>query len=232
MPCRCGSLSRPANTARRSRWWRRDGAVVHRCWPPAGQRQIKLTPHEGDETRTVVFSGDIGNNGSAHHPRSPVLRQRGLYVLTESTYGNRNHTRCGATGELAKIIDDTHGQGRQRGDPWPFAVGRTQELLYFIRGSRTKNLVTSVRTSRCMWTTRWPRRPPPSSAAICGAIWMRMPHNWCRTAPICFQARKNDPHTRKDQYGIDLWDKSGKLLVPASKQVRPLGDVPSHVFPW
>ena len=52
--------------------------------------------------------------------------------------------------------------------------------------------------------------------------------------PGPFRARKNDPCPRKDQYGIDLWDKSRKTsaVPPKLAQVRPLGDVPSHVFPW
>ena len=36
----------------------------------------------------------------------------------ESTYGDRNHTEVWSyTEDLAKIIDETIGPGRQRGDP-------------------------------------------------------------------------------------------------------------------
>lgn len=149
-----------------------------------GSASIKLTCHEGDETRTVVFSGDIGN---VDQPiiRDPQFFDSADYVLTESTYGDRNHTEVWSyTGQLAEIIDETLGKGGNVVIP-SFAVGRTQELLYFIREIKDKIWSRPSRTSRCTWTARWPRRPPPSSAAICGAIWTRTPWRWCRTAPIC-----------------------------------------------
>lgn len=36
----------------------------------------------------------------------------------------------------------------------PSAVGRTQELLYFIREIKEKNLLSDFRTLMCMWTVR------------------------------------------------------------------------------
>ena len=82
-----------------------------------GSASIRLTCREGDEERTIVFSGDIGN---VDQPiiRDPQFFTSADYVLTESTYGDRNHTE---------------------------AVGRTQELLYFIREIKDKGLVTSVK---------------------------------------------------------------------------------------
>ena len=58
----------------------------------------------------------------------------------ETTYGDRDHEPEHAyTEELAKIIDETLGPGRQCGNS-AFAVGRTQELLYYIREiKREKN---------------------------------------------------------------------------------------------
>ena len=109
-----------------------------------GSASIKLTCHEGDETRTVVFSGDIGN---VDQPiiRDPQFFDSADYVLTESTYGDRNHTEVWSyTGQLAEIIDETLGKGGNVVIP-SFAVGRTQELLYFIREIKDKNLVTSVK---------------------------------------------------------------------------------------
>ena len=64
------------------------------------------------------------------------------YVVMESTYGDRNHTEVWSyTDELAEIIDETLGKGGNVVIP-SFAVGRTQELLYFIREIKEKNLVT------------------------------------------------------------------------------------------
>ena len=63
----------------------------------------------------------------------------------ESTYGNRNHTEVWSyTEDLAQIIDETLGRGGNVVIP-SFAVGRTQELLYFIREIKDKNMVKSVK---------------------------------------------------------------------------------------
>ena len=109
-----------------------------------GSASIKLTCHEGGETRTVVFSGDIGN---VDQPiiRDPQFYADADYVLMESTYGDRNHTEVWSyTDQLAQIIDETLAKGGNVVIP-AFAVGRTQELLYFIREIKDRGLVTSVK---------------------------------------------------------------------------------------
>ena len=109
-----------------------------------GSASIRLTCREGGETRTIVFSGDIGN---VDQPiiRNPQFFDSADYVLMESTYGDRNHTEVWSyTEDLAKIIDDTMAKGGNVVIP-AFAVGRTQELLYFIREIKDKNLVKSVK---------------------------------------------------------------------------------------
>ena len=109
-----------------------------------GSASMKLTVTENGETRTIVFSGDIGN---VDQPiiRDPQFFHQADFVVMESTYGNRNHTEVWSyTDELAQIIDETLGNGGNVVIP-SFAVGRTQELLYFIREIKDKNLVTSVK---------------------------------------------------------------------------------------
>ena len=109
-----------------------------------GSASIKLTLTENGETRTIVFSGDIGN---VDQPiiRDPQFFTGADYVVMESTYGDRNHTEVWSyTDELAQIIDETLGRGGNVVIP-AFAVGRTQELLYFIREIKDKGLVTSVK---------------------------------------------------------------------------------------
>ena len=108
-----------------------------------GSASIRLTLTEGGETRTIVFSGDIGN---VDQPiiRDPQFFTGADYVVMESTYGDRNHTEVWSyTGQLAQIIDETLGKGGNVVIP-SFAVGRTQELLYFIRQIKDENLVKSV----------------------------------------------------------------------------------------
>ena len=97
-----------------------------------GSASITLELDEGGVHKTLVFSGDIGN---VDQPiiRDPQLLKKADYVVMESTYGDRNHTEVWSyTDELAEIIDETLGKGGNVVIP-SFAVGRTQELLYFIR---------------------------------------------------------------------------------------------------
>ena len=109
-----------------------------------GSASITLELTEGGVHKTIVFSGDIGN---VDQPiiRDPQLLKRADYVVMESTYGDRNHTEVWSyTDELAEIIDETLRKGGNVVIP-SFAVGRTQELLYFIREIKDKGLVTSVK---------------------------------------------------------------------------------------
>lgn len=82
----------------------------------------------------IVFSGDLGN-----HP-VPILREpqqiaEADYLVIESTYGDRLHEHHGAEkiDELRKLVVDTTERGGRVIIP-AFAVGRTQELLYYLNG--------------------------------------------------------------------------------------------------
>ncbi|MEG1917830.1 MAG: MBL fold metallo-hydrolase, partial [Oscillospiraceae bacterium] len=107
-----------------------------------GSASITVTVTEGGVTKKIVFSGDIGN---VDQPiiRDPVPLHDADYVVMESTYGDRNHTEVWSyTDELAAIIDKTMARGGSVIIP-SFAVGRTQELLYFIREIKDQRLVKS-----------------------------------------------------------------------------------------
>ena len=108
-----------------------------------GSASITLELEENGVHKTLVFSGDIGN---VDQPiiRDPKLLKKADYVVMESTYGDRNHTEVWSyTDELAEIIDETLGKGGNVVIP-SFAVGRTQELLYFIRQIKDQKLVKST----------------------------------------------------------------------------------------
>ena len=108
-----------------------------------GSASITLELEENGVHKTIVFSGDIGN---VDQPiiRDPQLLKKADYVVMESTYGDRNHTEVWSyTDELAEIIDETLGKGGNVVIP-SFAVGRTQELLYFIREIKDQGLVKFV----------------------------------------------------------------------------------------
>ncbi|MCC8161762.1 MAG: MBL fold metallo-hydrolase [Lachnospiraceae bacterium] len=105
-----------------------------------GSSSVELWITEGDISRKLVFSGDIGN---INQPliRDPLPTETADYVIMESTYGDRVHNAPPdyAT-ELAAVISRTLKRGGNLVIP-AFAVGRTQELLYFIRDIKERKLV-------------------------------------------------------------------------------------------
>ena len=105
-----------------------------------GSSSILLTLTEGGVTKTIAFSGDIGNT---EQPliRDPQFIEAADYVMIESTYGNRVHDRpTDYTSSLAKVLQETFDRGGSVIIP-SFAVGRTQEMLYFIRHIKAEGLV-------------------------------------------------------------------------------------------
>ena len=107
-----------------------------------GSASVELWLTEDGVERKIVFSGDIGN---VDQPiiRDPQYIGEADYVVMESTYGDRLHEPPESyTEALAKIIGETFDKGGNVVIP-SFAVGRTQELLYFIREMKERNLVPS-----------------------------------------------------------------------------------------
>lgn len=106
-----------------------------------GSASIELWVTENGTETKIVFSGDIGN---LNQPliKNPEYITEADYVVMESTYGDRNHdTPPDYQTSLAAIIQKTLDRGGNVVIP-SFAVGRTQELLYFIRGIKERGLVT------------------------------------------------------------------------------------------
>lgn len=105
-----------------------------------GSAVVEIWVTENGTTTKLVFSGDLGNKDQPII-RDPSYVQDADYVITESTYGDRNHEgEGGYTQELAEVLRSTFAKGGNVVIP-AFAVGRTQELLYFLREIKEKNLV-------------------------------------------------------------------------------------------
>lgn len=105
-----------------------------------GSSSVIITITEDGVTKKIVFSGDIGN---AEQPliRDPQYIDSADYVVMESTYGNRVHDRPhDYITSLAEVLQHTFDRGGSVIIP-SFAVGRTQEMLYFLRHIKTGNLV-------------------------------------------------------------------------------------------
>lgn len=105
-----------------------------------GSASIEVWCKEGDVEKKIVFSGDIGNKNKPLI-RDPEYIKEADYVVMECTYGDREH---GAVmehiDELTDIIQRTLDRGGNVVIP-AFAVGRTQELLYFIRKIKNGHLI-------------------------------------------------------------------------------------------
>jgi metallo-beta-lactamase family protein len=96
-----------------------------------GSASIELTVRSGDQSRVVLFSGDLGPQGA------PILNdysrpQKGDLVFLESTYGNHNHRSL--TDTLAEFDDIVQTAVQQQGKILvpTFAVGRAQLILYCL----------------------------------------------------------------------------------------------------
>ncbi len=106
-----------------------------------GSASIEVWLTEDKVTKKIVFSGDIGN---LNQPliKDPSLTSEADYVVMESTYGDRIHAaeKPDYVGELVKILKETFDKGGNVVIP-SFAVGRTQEMLYFLRKIKAEKLV-------------------------------------------------------------------------------------------
>ena len=97
-----------------------------------GSASVLVTAREGEESRSVLFSGDLGNidRPLTRDPQAPPAAD---FVVIESTYGDRVHgIRPDYVNQLTEIIQQTFDRGGNLVIP-AFAVGRTQELLYYIK---------------------------------------------------------------------------------------------------
>lgn len=105
-----------------------------------GAASIELVLTENGEARRLVFSGDIGNR------YQPIINDQKRvteadYVVIESTYGDRLHERpADYLTELRDCLLRTFDRGGNVVIP-SFAVGRTQEMLYFIREIKQRGLM-------------------------------------------------------------------------------------------
>jgi metallo-beta-lactamase family protein len=96
-----------------------------------GSASILVEASEGGATRTLLFSGDIGNAGRPllRPPSTPATAE---IVVMESTYGDRLHRPMAASiDELYLAIGDTFARGGNVVIP-TFALERAQEILYFL----------------------------------------------------------------------------------------------------
>ena len=106
-----------------------------------GSSCIEVWITEDGVSKKIVFSGDVGN---IDQPiiKDPQHVDAADYLVIESTYGNRVHStvKPDYIKDLTRVLRETFAKGGNVVIP-SFAVGRTQELLYFIREIKENNLL-------------------------------------------------------------------------------------------
>ena len=105
-----------------------------------GSSSIEIWLTENGISKKLVFSGDIGN---LNQPliRDPQPPEDADYVVMESTYGNRLHEKPkGYISGLVQVLKDTFSRGGSVIIP-SFAVGCTQELLYYFKQIKDENML-------------------------------------------------------------------------------------------
>ncbi|MHC5115170.1 MAG: MBL fold metallo-hydrolase RNA specificity domain-containing protein [Planctomycetota bacterium] len=104
-------------------------ATFHEAGHILGAAIIDLEVTEGDTTRRIVFSGDLGQWNKALVV-DPTLLATADYVVMESTYGDRNHREEGdIADQLERVVGETVRRGGNVVIP-TFAIERAQELLF------------------------------------------------------------------------------------------------------
>ena len=94
-----------------------------------GSSIIEVWITENNETKKIVFSGDIGNN-DIPLLSSPTMIESADYLVMESTYGNRLHLKNDKKAPIfLDVVSETLENGGTVVIP-SFAVGRTQEILF------------------------------------------------------------------------------------------------------
>ncbi|HET6555615.1 MAG TPA: MBL fold metallo-hydrolase [Dyella sp.] len=96
-----------------------------------GSASVLLVLKNGQQQRTILFSGDLGSPGRPIL-RDPTPAPEADFVVMESTYGDRDHRSLpDSVSELYEAVDSTLKHGGNVVIP-TFALERAQEVLYYL----------------------------------------------------------------------------------------------------
>ena len=96
-----------------------------------GSASLEMTVEEGGRKRVIAFSGDIGPR-NVPFLRDPEPIPSADVVIMETTYGDRDHKDlAGTLAEFQGILVKAVAERRKILIP-AFAIGRTQQIIYYI----------------------------------------------------------------------------------------------------
>jgi metallo-beta-lactamase family protein len=110
-----------------------------------GAAHVLLQVREGDQTKQILFSGDLGRSNYPLH-LDPERVPEVDYLICETTYGSRNHEdKSSPENLLADVISRTCIDIPGRLIIPSFSVGRTQALLYTLNRLYTERGFTPIK---------------------------------------------------------------------------------------
>lgn len=105
--------------------------TYHEAGHILGSAIVELKIQERKKNKTLVFSGDLGNDETVILKDPGALKHADILML-ESTYGDRNHRSMSDTvEEFREALNEAADKGGNVLIP-SFALGRTQEILFWI----------------------------------------------------------------------------------------------------
>ncbi len=118
-------------------------ATFHDAGHVLGSSMIKVRFTQGEEKRSIVFSGDIGR-WDRPMLQDPSVFRRTDYIVMESTYGDREHEDSNEIGdELAEIVKAAFRAGGNIIVP-SFALQRAQEIMYYLNILRLEKRIPAL----------------------------------------------------------------------------------------
>jgi len=110
-----------------------------------GSSIIKVTVKLNGNSRTILFTGDLGRIGKPIL-RNPAVFDEADYVFVESTYGDRIHTSVEDTKEqLCEAVNKTFAAGGNIIVP-SFSIERAQEVMYYMNELLMEDRIPHIMT--------------------------------------------------------------------------------------